>query len=96
MLQVIAAEESTFPYRGDIEFTDLELGERLVVSASAVDVAYRDQMAAFLDRSRRLAHHDNVDFALMRTDQPPDTALRRYLLERAARHRAGRAAARPA
>jgi hypothetical protein len=94
MLQVISGEELAFPYRGDVEFTDLELGDRRIVSAAAVEREYREGLNAFLGRSRRLAHRDNADYALMRTDDPPDTALRKYLLERAARHRAGGAATR--
>jgi uncharacterized protein (DUF58 family) len=96
MLQVMSAEELTFPYSGDVEFADLEIGDRRVVSAAAVEREYRENVAAFLERCRRLAHHDNVDHALMRTDDSADTALRTYLLHRAARHRAGRTITRPA
>lgn len=94
MLQIISADEAGFPYRGAIQFTDMELGDRRVVSAGAVEREYRERMAAFLERSRRLAHRDDVDYALLKTDVPPDAALRQYLLERDARHRSGRAAPR--
>lgn len=96
MLQVISAEELTFPWKGDVELTDLEVGEKRIVSADAIAGEYRARMDAFLERSRRLAHQDNIDFALIRTDENPDTTLRKYLLERAARQSAGRTSTRSA
>lgn len=85
MLQVIAPDESLFPYSGDLEFEDLETGQRLLLDAGAAATDYRRAFGAFLDRSRHDALRDNVDYALMRTDTPPGRALRDFLMHRGAK-----------
>lgn len=85
MLQVVAPDESEFPFAGDLEFEDLETTEKRLVDASAVGAEYRRAFAAFLERSQRNAVRDNVDYALMRTDSPPGDALRGFLMRRGAK-----------
>ena len=85
MLQVIAPDESGFPYRGDIEFEDMESGERRVIDASTVAGPYRVAFDDFLTRSRENALRDHVDYALMNTDTPPGPALRDFLMRRGAK-----------
>jgi hypothetical protein len=84
MLQIIAPDEATFPYRGDVDFEDLESGERRLLDAGAVASAYREAFAGFLARSRTGALRDRVDYALLRTDEPPGRALRDFLIRRGA------------
>lgn len=93
-LHVISPEEADFPFRGDVEFLDVESGERRIASVTAIAEGYRARLNAFLDDRRREANLDGIGYALFRTDAPPDRALREYLLKRAARHEASRAAAR--
>ena len=85
MLQVVAPDESTFPYSGDIEFEDLESSERRLLDATSVATEYRRAFAMFLERSRDNARRDHVDYALMRTDVPPGRALRDFLMRRGAK-----------
>jgi hypothetical protein len=90
---VVAPDESSFPYRGDVEFEDLETGARRLVDAGAVAAAYRSAFDRFLTRSREAALRDHVDYGLMRTDSPPGSALRDFLMRRGAEpgtHHAGR------
>ncbi len=82
MLQVAAPDELAFPYAGDVEFVDLESGERRLVDAGAIGGAYRRAFGEFLSRSRDAALRDHVDYALMRTDVPPGRALRDFLVRR--------------
>jgi hypothetical protein len=85
MLQVVAPDESAFPYRGDVEFEDLETGERRLLDAGSIAADYRQAFDAFITRSRDGALRDRVDYALMRTDTPPGSALRDFLMKRGAR-----------
>ena len=85
MLQVVAPDESTFPYRGDLEFEDLETGERRLLDAGSIATSYRQAFDAFLSRSRDNAVRERVDYALMRTDVPPGVALRDFLMKRGAK-----------
>ena len=84
MLQVVAPDESAFPYSGDVEFEDLETDERRLIDAGSVATEYRRAFGAFLDRSRDNALRDHVDYALMRIDTPPGRALRDFLMRRGA------------
>jgi uncharacterized protein (DUF58 family) len=90
MLQVIAPDESAFPYSGDVEFEDLETNEKRLLDAGSVATEYRRAFADFLTRSREQALRDHVDYALMRTDMPPGRALRDFLMRRGA-HAVGQA-----
>jgi uncharacterized protein (DUF58 family) len=91
MLQLVSPPELSFPYRGDLEFEDLESGERRLIDAGAVQRSYRAAMGDFLERCRTLAHRDGLDYALMSTDMPPERALRGYLLRRGSAHHSGHA-----
>jgi uncharacterized protein (DUF58 family) len=84
MLQVMSAEELNFPYRGDLEFEDLESGERRLVDAAAIGAQYQSGLHAFLERCRSSARRDGIDYALISTDTPPENALRGFLLRRTA------------
>ena len=86
MLQLISPEEQTLPWDDHVELEDLESGERRLVDAAAVAGGYRTAVAAFLERCRREALRDGVDYALISTDTPPEQALRDYLLRRSTRH----------
>jgi uncharacterized protein (DUF58 family) len=85
MLQIIAEEERALPYRGDVELEDLESGERRLVRASAIADEYARALNDFLTRVREGAHRDGIDYALMPTSEPPEHALRAFLLPREAR-----------
>ncbi len=87
MLQLVAPEEVTFPYTGNIEFEDLESGVRQLVDATAAEREYRIAVTTFLERCRSQAQRDNIDYARMATELPPAHALRDYLLRRATKHR---------
>jgi uncharacterized protein (DUF58 family) len=92
MLQLTSPEERTLPYSGELEFTDLESGRRRLIDARAAAAAYRTAVDAFLERCRTVAHRDGVEYALLSTADAPESALREYLLRRAAPGAAGSAA----
>jgi len=82
LLHMIAGEERRFPYAGDVEFEDLETGARRRLDAKAAAAAYHASFEAFLTRCRDEAARDNIGYALLPTDVPPDHALRDFLLRR--------------
>jgi uncharacterized protein (DUF58 family) len=84
MLQITSPEERSFPYTGPLEMQDLESGERRLIDAATAQPLYRKAVTDFLERCRRGAHQDGLDYALVSTDMPPERALRAYLLRRAA------------
>src|SRR5688572_12650793 len=82
LVHVVSPEEIQFPFRGALEFEDLESGERRLVDAAAVEDRYRVAMTAFLRDTERAARRDGIDYARMSTADAPERALRDYLLRR--------------
>jgi uncharacterized protein (DUF58 family) len=83
LFQIISRDELELPYAQDLEFTDMETGQRLAVNSAVARRDYKDALAAFLERSRRLAAAEGFQYVLVVTDTPPDQALRKFLLSRA-------------
>lgn len=84
-LQVLTRDEIEFPFRGAVEFEDLESARSRVVDATEVARTYRSAVAEFLDRVRHRALADGLDYTLVTTDIPPEETLRRHLLRRGSR-----------
>jgi uncharacterized protein (DUF58 family) len=83
VFHVLTREEIDLPFTGDVEFQDLESGRSLLANAPASRAAYRDNVAAFLERWRSRLLSLGIDYARVLTDVPPDVVLRAYLLKRA-------------
>jgi uncharacterized protein (DUF58 family) len=90
-LQIISEAETEFPYRGNIAFEDMESGERRLVDATTLQETYRASVRSFLERSRRNALQDGLDYALFSTEMAPAPALREFLLRRGAPRASGHA-----
>jgi uncharacterized protein (DUF58 family) len=84
MLQLTSEAERQLGQRGQFDFTDVESGARLLVDAGAAASSYAGAVAAFHERCRVRAQRDGIDYALLSTAEPPDRALREYLLRRGA------------
>lgn len=91
-LQLTSSVERRFPFTGDVEFEDIESGDRRLVNSTAIEAEYRTNVEAFLDRWRTSAQADRIDYALMSIDEPPEHTLRKYLLRRGAKHQSDNAA----
>jgi uncharacterized protein (DUF58 family) len=82
MLQLISNEERVLPYKGQVEFEDLESGQRRLVNAGSISAQYKQGLDDFLTRCRTGAVRDGIDYALVSTDTAPERALRDFLLRR--------------
>jgi len=82
LLHVMSRNEIEFPYAADVEFADLETGGVVAVNAREAKRAYKDAIAAFLERWRVRAAGEAFQYALMLTDMPPAAALRKCILSR--------------
>ena len=83
MLQITSSAETEFPFRGDLEFEDLESGERRLIDSTTAAQKYKAAMSEFHERCRTLARRDGIDYALISTSTAPERALREFLLRRA-------------
>lgn len=89
VLQVLAPDEVALADEGQVEFEDLETGERRLADAQEVSARHRDGMRAFIARVRAGAARAGIDHARLSTDIAPERALRDWLQRRGAHHLAG-------
>jgi uncharacterized protein (DUF58 family) len=83
LLQLLAPEEIEFPFRKMTQFRNLEAaGHRLFVDPQQLRQEYLKNFTAFCDQLRTQAGNMQVDYHLMRTDEPLDKALGIYLTNR--------------
>jgi len=76
-------EELNFPFRGLIDFKDLETGERLEVEAELIRDAVKENVAAFISDYRKICGDALIDYHVLNTSQPFDKALSVCLAKRA-------------
>lgn len=82
MLQLMSPEEQSLAFKGQVEFEDLESGQRRLIDANAIRATYNREVEEFLARCRTGAVRDGIDYALVSTETPPERALRDFLLRR--------------
>lgn len=84
VFQVLAPEELELPYEGEFIMQDAESTDEIVVHADDFRKEYRERVKAFCERIRQECTKLEVDYHLLRTDQPLDVALIAYLERRLA------------
>ncbi len=82
VFQVLDPSELDLDVKRASLFEDLETGEKLLVNPRDLQAAYEREVAAFIEQYRRHCATMNIDYRLVRTDQPLDTFARAWLLER--------------
>ena len=82
LFQIVSRSEIEFPFRGDVELTDLETRRVVPLNAAGARERYKDAVAAFLEQTRARATAEGFDYSLVVTDTPPDRVLRNFLLRR--------------
>lgn len=81
-IQILSRDELELPAGGSVEFEDLETGRRQVSSVSAVAEGYRQNVKAFLERTRRSFAQLGLSCLQLTVESPLEPALRRFLVER--------------
>ncbi|MBE3123743.1 MAG: DUF58 domain-containing protein [Planctomycetes bacterium] len=82
VFHVMDNAELTFPFDSMTEFTDLETGEKSLVSPDGMRPMYLDQMRRFLDRYEKGCADIQADYRLFDTTRPLEIALSEYLYRR--------------
>ena len=82
LFQIVSRAEIEFPYRRDLELADLETGRTVTVDADVVRRDYKDAVTGFLERCRKQAGAEGIQYSLVVTDTPPERALRTFLIGR--------------
>ena len=85
VFQVLDPAELTFPFEEAARFRDLESADEVPVVPSRVRRHYLAQIEALVERYREALRPADIDYHLLRTDRPLDTALLAYLAARGRR-----------
>lgn len=82
VFQVLTPDELELPFTGQIEFEDLETGERLMTLPALVQARYVEALSAHQRWLRKECANSLIDFVPIRTDQSLGAALVEYLIKR--------------
>jgi uncharacterized protein (DUF58 family) len=82
VFQVMDHAELEFPFDSMTEFTDLETGEKTMISPDGMRPVYLDQLKEFLGLYERGCADIKADYRLFDTKQPLEIALSEYLYRR--------------
>ena len=83
LLHVMDDDEIDFPFEGPTRFEGLELPAHLACNPRALREGYLEAVGGFLADVRTRATASRCDYALVRTGEPVDAALVRFLSRRA-------------
>jgi len=82
VFHVMDNAELTFPFDSMTEFTDLETGEKSLVSPDGMRPVYLEQLRALLSRYEKGCADIKADYRLFDTTRPLEIALSEYLYKR--------------
>ncbi len=82
VFHVMDPAEIEFPFRDHVIFEGLEGEGRLSADPRALRAAYKQAVEEHISAIRRGCRDLRMDYTLLRTDEPVDEALARYLSER--------------
>lgn len=88
VLHVLDEDELTFPFAGSTRFEGMEQAAELLCDPRALRDGYLEALEEFLVEVRRGCARRGVDYALVRTGDPLEAVLARYLHNRLAAKRA--------
>jgi hypothetical protein len=83
VFHVLDPDELDFPFERATRFEDLETEDEVLAVPSVVRSHYLREMSSLVDRYRRELGGAGVDYHLLSTAEPLDTALLAYLSTRA-------------
>ena len=82
VFHILDPRERDLAFDREARFIDLESGAQIATEPWHIAPEYRDHMDALTDRFRRECRDSLIDYVLLDTSEPFDTALVRYLAKR--------------
>jgi uncharacterized protein (DUF58 family) len=86
VMQILDPLERSFAFGDEAFFEDLETRDRLLTQPRQIQRVYREALASFVARYRKVCREHAIDYALMDTSTTFDVALLGYLGKRARLH----------
>jgi uncharacterized protein (DUF58 family) len=87
VFQILDPAELEFPFDDPTLFLSMEDERRLEVNAREIRESYLEELGAFLAQTKALCVEADVDYQLVRTDEPLDAVLLGFLAKRQGRRR---------
>lgn len=82
VFQVLDPRERDFKFGMDATFRDMETGEEMVTQPYQIQKSYAAAVENFTQQLKRECRQRNIDYVLLDTSEPFDTALIQYLNKR--------------
>lgn len=82
VMHVLDPMERSFAFGSDAVFKDVETGELIMTQPYHIQKAYQEAMREFVERYKRECRENSIDYLLLDTSVPFDTALLNYLNKR--------------
>ncbi len=82
VMQVLDPLERSFAFGSEAVFKDMETSEEIMTQPYHLQKAYQEEMKKFLDLHKKECRENNIDYVLLDTSTPFDTALFQYLSKR--------------
>lgn len=86
VFQILDALEMSFAIDSPTIFKDMETNKEMLSQPISVMQSYKDAVQQFLDNYKRACRMNNIDYVLLSTQTPFDTALLEYLNKRKLLH----------
>jgi uncharacterized protein (DUF58 family) len=86
VFQILDALEMSFAIDSPTIFKDMETNKEMLSQPISVMQSYKEAVQKFLDNYKRACRMDNIDYVLLSTQTPFDTALLEYLNKRKLLH----------
>ena len=82
VFQVLDAMEMNFTIDSPTIFKDMETNKEMLSQPLSIMNNYKEAVQEFLDKYKNACHSNNIDYVLLSTETPFDTALMEYLNKR--------------
>jgi uncharacterized protein (DUF58 family) len=82
LFHVLDPRERNFDFGRDAIFKDMETGEQMMTQPSHIQRAYQESMRDFIALYKKECREQRIDYVLLDTATPFDTALAEYLNKR--------------
>jgi len=82
VFHLVDPAELTFPFEDPTLFLSMEDERRVEVNPREIKASYLEEFQRFLDETRETCMAADVDYELVRTDEPLDTVVLRFLARR--------------
>jgi uncharacterized protein (DUF58 family) len=85
VFHILDSAELDFPFRNTTLFKGLEGAGDILTDPASLRRGYQEEIQRFCDEVRKGCRSINIDYLLLRTDQPLDSALATFLATRSSR-----------